>query len=197
LYLPSHSKSQTLELVRETVPNPGRYARSVAIRTESAQRPAAARWKTRWARISDGCGELGRFGVVGVVAFVIDTLIYNALWSHDNAYTAAVISTTISATVAFIGNRFWTWRHRARSSLRREYVLYAIFNVIGLFISLACLWISRDVLGAWQPAIFHTRLADNIAKQGFGLALGTAFRFWAYRRYVFVAPPAPRPEIPT
>jgi putative flippase GtrA len=134
---------------------------------------------------------------VGVVALVVDTAVYNAFWSHAGVYTAAVVSTAVSATVAFVGNRFWTWRDRATTSLRREYVLYAIFNAIGLFISLACLWISHDLLGAWHPGVFHTRLADNIAKQGFGLVLGTAFRFWAYRRYVFAAPPVPFPEEPT
>ena len=100
---------------------------------------------------------------------------------------AATISTVVSATVAFIGNRLWTWRNRTSSSLHREYLLYAFFNAVGLLISLVCLWISHDLLGAWQPAIFKSVLADNIAKYGFGLLLGTAFRFWAYRRYVFSA----------
>ena len=107
---------------------------------------------------------------------------------------AAVISTTVSATVAFIGNRLWTWRNRSSSSLHREYLLYAFFNAVGLLISLGCLWISHDLLGAWQPAIFKSLLADNIAKYGFGLVLGTAFRFWAYRRYVFAARPSRRPR---
>lgn len=161
----------------------------MSLRTEAPDRPTTRQiW---WARLRAPAAELGKFGVVGVVALVVDTLVYNVCWSHYGVYTAAVISTTVSATVAFLGNRFWTWRDRPRSSLRREYVLYAIFNVIGLLISLACLWISHDALGAWRPDIFHTRLADNIAKQGFGLVLGTAFRFWAYRRYVF----APAPEV--
>ena len=45
------------------------------------------------------------------------------------------------------------------------------------------------MLGAWQPQIFNSQFADNIAKNGFGLVLGTAFRFWAYRRYVFAGGP--------
>lgn len=140
--------------------------------------------------------ELGKFGVIGAIAFVVDTIIFNiGLTTFDGQWLpAAVISTIVSATVAFIGNRFWTWRGRSSSGLHREYVLYAVFNVIGLLISLACLLVSRDLLGAWQPAVFHTRLADNIAKQGFGLVLGTMFRFWAYRRFVFV--PIPRDPIP-
>ncbi|MGZ4722528.1 MAG: GtrA family protein, partial [Oryzihumus sp.] len=28
-------------------------------------------------------------------------------------------------------------------------------------------------------------LADNISANGVGLVLGTLFRFWAYRRFVF------------
>lgn len=133
-----------------------------------------------------------------MAAFVIDTIVFNLCSAefHQGYVLAATISTTVSATAAFMGNRFWTWRHRSSTSLRREYVLYTFFNAVGLLISLICLWISHDLLGAWKPGIFHSLLADNIAKQGFGLALGTAFRFWAYRRYVFsVAPSAARESV--
>lgn len=129
---------------------------------------------------------MGKFGVVGAVAWVIDTLVFNACLSGGvNRYTSAVISTAVSATIAFVGNRYWTWRDRAGASLHREYGLYVIFNIVGLLIGLACLFISHELLGAWQPRIFHGQLADTIAKNGVGLLLGTAFRFWSYRRYVF------------
>jgi putative flippase GtrA len=164
----------------------GRYDFLVPVRTQSASPSTAARIRRWHARFDREIREIGRFGVVGIGAWIVDTLVYNIFYSH-NYILAAVISTTVSATVAFFGNRFWTWRDRPRSSMRREYILYAIFNAIGLLISLCCLWFSHRVLGEWWPHVFHTRLADNIAKQGFGLALGTAFRFWAYRRYVFVA----------
>ena len=49
-------------------------------------------------------------------------------------------------------------------------------------IAVATLGISHYVLGFTSP------LADNIAANGVGLALGTAFRFWSYRRWVFKAP---------
>jgi putative flippase GtrA len=133
--------------------------------------------------------EVGKFGIVGVVAFVVDTAIFNLLLSPDgkNTLIAKVISTVVAATVAFLGNRFWTWRARPNSSLRREYLLYFLFNAIGLGIALGCLWLSHYGLGAIWPQIFQTRLADNIAAQGFGLVVGTLFRFYAYRRWVFGA----------
>lgn len=130
--------------------------------------------------------EVGKFGVVGAVAWVVDTLVFNACLSGGvNRYTSAVISTAVSATLAFVGNRYWTWRDRAGANLHREYGLYVVFNVVGLLIGLGCLFISHELLGAWQPRIFHTQFADTVAKNGVGLLLGTAFRFWSYRRYVF------------
>ena len=50
---------------------------------------------------------------------------------------------------------------------------------VGLAIALGCLAISHYVMG------FHTGIADNISGNGVGLVLGTMFRFWAYRRWVF------------
>jgi putative flippase GtrA len=144
------------------------------------------------ARFEQLVRELGRFGVVGATAFVVDTLILNSVLDPDAEITslhgplgAKAFATLFSASVAFAGNRLWTWRHRPRSGLRREYALYFVFNVVGLLIAETCLLLSHYGLGALWPDLFHTRLADNVAAQGFGLVLGTLFRFWSYRQIVF------------
>ena len=72
--------------------------------------------------------------------------------------------------------------------MRREYLLYFIFNAIGLALAFGCLWISHVLLGALWPEVFHTRLADNIAAQIVGTGVGTIFRFWSYRTFVFAGP---------
>lgn len=132
--------------------------------------------------------ELGKFGTVGGVAFVVDAAIFNTLYAmRVEILTAGAVSTVVAATVAFLGNRFWTWRHRERSGLHREYVLYFLFNGVGLAIAVACLAVSRYGLGQIWP-VLQTQLADNVAKLGVGTALGTTFRFWSYRRFVFRAP---------
>ena len=129
--------------------------------------------------------ELGKFGIVGATAYVIDVVVFNVvLVMVDEPITAKTASMVVAATAAFLGNRFWTWRDRERSSLTREYLLYFGFNLVGLLISLACLWISHYWLGAIWPS-FSTRLADNISGLIVGTALASIFRFWAYRRYVF------------
>jgi len=140
-----------------------------------------------WQRFGRLVRELGKFGVVGGLAYLIDLGFFNLFLSSFGSIGAKVASTVIAATAAFIGNRFWTWRDRQSTGLHREYLLYFFFNAVGLAIALACLGISKYGFGHYWPRTFHTRLADNIAAQGFGLVLGTTFRFWSYKRFVFLA----------
>jgi len=135
------------------------------------------------ARLRGAFSELSKFGTVGAISFVVDLTVFNTvLLILDKPLTAKIISTLFSATNAFLLNRAWSFKHRQRTSMRREYGLFFVLNVIGLGIALVCLFTSHYVLG------FESRLADNIAANGVGLVLGTAFRFWSYRRFVWAAP---------
>jgi putative flippase GtrA len=131
--------------------------------------------------------ELIKFGAIGAVAFVVDIGIFNLLRHEvvgnlaDKPLTAKTISVLVATVVAWLGNRYWTFRHRRRASRRREFVLFLLMNVGGLGIALACLGFSHYILG------LTSALADNIAGNMVGLALGTLFRFWAYRQLVFTA----------
>ncbi|MFC3504346.1 GtrA family protein [Micromonospora krabiensis] len=132
--------------------------------------------------------EMSKFATVGGVAFLIDFALFNYLTAGHGLeqVTAKTISTVIAATFAFVGNRFWTWRHRQRNNPAREYALFFFFNGVGLGIAVAVLAISRYGLGSIWPSVFQTPLADNIASFVVGTGLGTLFRFWSYRRFVFV-----------
>jgi putative flippase GtrA len=138
--------------------------------------------------------EIGKFGTVGGIAFLIDLAIFNVLLQAGlETLLAKTISTVIATTVAFLGNRFWTWRHRAHDHMGRQYTTFFVLNAIGLGIGLACLAISHYGLGQIWPAL-QSHLADNISGQLIGTAIGTLFRFWSYRRFVFRAPEQPVPE---
>lgn len=130
--------------------------------------------------------ELGKFGVVGLVAYIIDLTVFNLLRFaggegplYDKPLTAKALSVLIATTFAYFGNRNWTFKDRTRSSFRREYTLFFVFNAVGMFISLSCLWVSHYLLG------FDSALADNISANVIGLVLGTIFRFWGYHTWVF------------
>ncbi len=130
--------------------------------------------------------EVAKFGVVGTFAFVIDVGLFNLLRfaggegpMYDKPLTAKVVSVAVATTFAYFGNRYWTFRHRGRTSFHREYLLFFVLNGVGMLIAVSCLWISHYLLG------FTSALADNISANVVGLVLGTLFRFWSYRRWVF------------
>lgn len=131
--------------------------------------------------------EASRYVLVGLFATVLDVLIFNlaisakvlSAYSHAS-FIAKCASTVIAVCVAYLGHRFWTFKHRTGSiSTRNQVSLFLLVNAIGLFIALTCLWISRYVLG------YTSQLADNISANLVGLVLGTTFRFFASRQYVF------------
>lgn len=133
--------------------------------------------------------QLTRFGLVGLVGLVVDVGIFNILRLtvlspeslHEGPVVAKVISTSIAIIVNWVGNRHFTFRGERKSHWVREGVEFALVSVGGMLISLGCLWVSHYALG------FTSVLADNIATNGIGLALGTAFRFTLYRGWVFKA----------
>jgi putative flippase GtrA len=130
-----------------------------------------------------------KFGVVGSVAYAVDLGVFNLLLHiTDKPLTSKTISTVLATTVAYAGNRTWTFRRRSRSTVRREYTLFFLLNGVGLAIALSCLAVSHYLLG------FTSALADNISANVIGLVLGTAFRFWSYRRWVFPEEPVSSPE---
>lgn len=128
--------------------------------------------------------EILSFLAVGGAGYVVDVGAFNLL--RDHMPTAALdpsVSKTIAVILAmivtYIGNSMVTWRDQAGGDRKREIALFVIFNAIGLGLSIVTLTLSHDVLG------LTSRLADNISANVIGLALGTAFRYWSYKRFVF------------
>ena len=134
--------------------------------------------------------EMLKFGAVGAVAFVVDIGLFNllttSLWpgtdlppldGHEKF--AKIVSASVATVVAWLGHRYWTFRHRRQASRPREFASFALMNVVAMGIAVLCLHVSHDVLG------FTSDLADNLSGNVVGIGLGTLFRFWAYRTFVF------------
>ncbi|PRY56205.1 GtrA family protein [Glycomyces artemisiae] len=131
--------------------------------------------------------ELSGFLSIGGAAFIVDAGLFNLLYiGYDWSYWyAKILSAVVSMTLAFFGNRHWTWRERRGSAAaHRQYALYFFFNGIGLLISMGCLWINSRLAEVW-PHIFDTKIAVNVAALLFGVGIASVFRFFAYRTWVF------------
>jgi putative flippase GtrA len=134
--------------------------------------------------------EVVTFLAVGGAGYVVDVASFNTLRSHswlstvDPSY-ARIVAVALAMVVTYLGNRLLTWRGQTGGARRREIGLFVVFNIIGLGPSLAALLVSHDLLG------LTSTLDDNISANVVGLVLGTLFRYWSYRRFVFVATGTP------
>jgi putative flippase GtrA len=134
--------------------------------------------------------EVAKFGVVGILAFVITIVGTNVLRYGVGLgpLTSVTIATVVATVFAFVGNKLWAFRHRNGSHWGRESVLFFVFNGIGLLIQLGVVAAVRYGLG------LDDRLSYNVANI-IGIGVATIFRLYCYRRWVFLlADDAPLPE---
>ncbi len=126
--------------------------------------------------------ELARFGVVGLIGTVID--LGGAAYLHVHLGVGPMFSKALSITAAtivtYLGSRFWTFRHRVNQALLREGILFAVLNLVGLAIAEVVIAITTYGLDK------KSALAYNAASV-VGTGLGTIFRYFAYKKWVFLA----------
>ncbi len=129
--------------------------------------------------------EIGKFCLIGGTGTVIDiggaAVLHGRF--HVEPLAAKAISVTIATVFTYVGSRFWTFRHRENQALGREASLFFVLNVVGLLIAEAVIFLVTYVLGLRGTLEYN---AASIVGSG----LGTIFRFYAYRKWVFL-PPGP------
>jgi len=95
-----------------------------------------------------------------------------------DALVAKIVSTSITTTTAYFMHRHWSFAHRERTGIRREYPIFFLVNALTLALSLVMIGVVRYPLG--QTSVLVLQLT-NIAS----IAIGTVIRFLAYKRWVF------------
>jgi len=126
--------------------------------------------------------EVGKFGLVGIASTILTFLIQNALYGHVGPTTQVIIANAIATVFAYLGNRYWAFRHRKNAKMGRETVLFIVFNVIGTLIQTAFVDFNHYALHN------HDRLSLNIATV-VGIIFATLFRLFCYRKFVFSSVP--------
>lgn len=138
--------------------------------------------------------QLIKFGAVGAVGFVVNLIVFNVMLlivlrgvPHATVYST-IIATLVAIATNWVGNRFWAFSGQRQRNATREGIEFFAVSLAGMGIPLLCIWVSHYLLGFTSP------IADNIAANGIGLALGMLFRFAFYRWWVFSPTRATRPS---
>jgi putative flippase GtrA len=134
--------------------------------------------------------ELIKFAIVGGTTFVIDSAIFYTLKLtilEPKPVTAKVIAGIVAVIASYVLNREWSFRNRGGRERHHEALLFFAFSGVGVLLSMAPLWFSSYVLQLREPMVSLTveNIADFISAYLVGNLLQMAFRFWAFRRWVF------------
>jgi len=143
-------------------------------------------------RLQRFTSEGAKFLTVGGVATLVSLLLFNALvhgfFGNPSGpmngwpLPAFLIANLVGMVVSYRGSRSWVFRHRETVGAAGGRISFFAINIVSLAIPMLCLAISRYALD------FEDAVADNISANVIGLGLGTAARFWAFRKFIFLRP---------
>src|SRR5208282_2330536 len=75
--------------------------------------------------------QFTKFGVVGVIGFLIDTAVVYGLRASLGLYGAGAVSYVVAATGNWMLNRVWTFRGRGSGKMHHQWALFLVTNLLG------------------------------------------------------------------
>jgi putative flippase GtrA len=143
----------------------------------------------RWERFA---GEVGRFLAVGLLATIVALILFNFLVHgfntanfallNDQPELAYLIANLVGMTISFSGTKGWAFRERETNHPDGGVIAFVLINLVTMLIPMACLWISRNLIGVDDP------ISDNISANVIGLLMANTARFFLFRELVFMHP---------
>lgn len=134
--------------------------------------------------------ELLKFAVVGAMTWFIDTGVVYAVKLTvlgDKPLTARLLGALVATIASYILNREWSFRTRGGRQRSHEAALFFTVSALGIAVTMIPQAISLYVLNLRVPHVDPAvqMVANFVSGQILGVLLAMAFRFWAFRRYVF------------
>jgi putative flippase GtrA len=134
--------------------------------------------------------ELVKFTVVGGICFVITI----GLWwllkltvLGAKPVTAQAIAIIVATIVSYTLSREWSFRTRGGRERRHEAALFFVISAVAVGLNLLPTICSRYLLHLETPyvSMLTQEAADFLFGAVIGTLLGTVFRYWAFRKFVF------------
>lgn len=125
--------------------------------------------------------EVAKFGIVGGISYVVTVLVNYAylIFQKNDELTAYIVANVVATAVAYLGNRYWTYKERDSNGGARELVLFAAINGIAIAIQTGITALTYYVMH------MDSHLEIFFSKFILAIGVGMAFRFWCYRTFIF------------
>lgn len=134
-----------------------------------------------YSRVEHLLHEVAKFGIVGGISYVVTVIANYAylLIQRNDQITAYIVANVVATAVAYVGNRFWTYKDRNAAGDTREMALFAAINAVAIAIQAGIVTLTFYVLH------MTSHLENFFSKFILAIAIGMAFRFWCYRTFIF------------
>lgn len=119
-----------------------------------------------------------KFGIVGVIAFVIDygvLMLLSQVVGIDPVISAG-ISFCISVVFNYLASMRFVFTHREDLSTQREFGIFIILSIIGLAINEACMLVGVSIWGDSVLAVTGTKIIAT--------AVVMLWNFWSRKRWL-------------
>jgi putative flippase GtrA len=134
-----------------------------------------------YGRVEHLIHEVAKFGIVGGLSYVVTVLVNYAylLIQRNDQLTAYIVANVVATGVAYLGNRYWTYKNRDTAGDAREMGLFVAINAVAIAIQAGVAALTFYVLH------MTSHLENFFSKFILAIAIGMAFRFWCYRTFIF------------
>lgn len=112
--------------------------------------------------------QVVKFGIVGIIALIIDVAILNALLLvHCNNVVSGTLSFIISLIFNYLASMKYVFKHREDMAQWMELVIFVVSAVIGLLLNDLIIWMSTfgmaETLRGTSVYFLHTNVGKLIA----------------------------------
>lgn len=93
--------------------------------------------------------QIMKFGVVGVIAFIIDygLLVLLTELFDINYLISATVGFTVSVIFNYLASMRFVFTHKEGMSKTKEFVIFVVLSVVGLGINDLLMWLGTDMIG--------------------------------------------------
>jgi putative flippase GtrA len=121
--------------------------------------------------------QLVQFGIIGTIGFFWYTGVEYAATPYVGPYVGGLAGFVIAASSNWVLNRYWTFRHRPRVALHRQWLMFLAANSVGSAVNLG---INFTLIATVPFCCAHLFVPIMI-----GTLCGMVFNYSASRKLVF------------
>ena len=104
--------------------------------------------------------QIFKFGIVGVICFIFEYIMYRLFKSFMSLYIALVISFTLSTILNYLLSLKFVFDSK-RTNKKKEFIVFVILSIGGLLLNEICMYLGVEIIYAYIANFISKSFAEN------------------------------------